>query len=87
MKQVIRNNVFETNSSSMHSLSIRGKDNIFCPAYPLDGTFGEFGWGNETYSDYNDRLSYLLTAIVQSEKFDNMFFGDDKEVEQEKNKE
>jgi len=64
MKQVIRGGVFETNSSSMHSLSINGKDNVSHPTL-MNGYFGEFGWGYDTYSNPEDRLSYLLTAIAQ----------------------
>lgn len=66
MPTVIRRNVFETNSSSTHSISIeRG---AFTPAsLPLDNGIckiyqGEFGWEQETYNDPATKASYLLTA-------------------------
>lgn len=65
MKQ-IRNNVFETNSSSTHSITINGlKDNMVLP-YEKDNieiSFGEYGWEQERYSSYQDKLSYVLTMI------------------------
>ena len=51
------------NSSSMHSLSIEGKDNLNKPEF-VSGRFGEFGWGYRYHSDVNSRLSYLLVAIA-----------------------
>lgn len=64
MKKVIRHGVFETNSSSMHSISIKGEDSYnkfnedVIVVYP-----GEFGWGYEELHDPYDKLSYVLTAI------------------------
>jgi hypothetical protein len=63
----IRRSVFETNSSSTHSISIISKDNyrdgnsFFGDT--LDGCFGEFGWGYEKLNTVYERLSYVLTMI------------------------
>jgi hypothetical protein len=63
MKKVIRNNVFETNSSSMHSISFNGTNTIIVPQYPLDFVCDEFGWEIEQYTDAQSKLSYVLTAV------------------------
>ena len=63
----IRKNVFETNSSSTHSLVISKKDREYNYALPIedDGTliipFGEFGWGPEILAAPIEKLSYLIT--------------------------
>lgn len=69
----IRKNVFETNSSSMHSVCISGEKELDNPNLPiLCGTnkvlsrFGEFGWEIENYSDQETKLSYLLTMIAET---------------------
>lgn len=68
----IRKNVFETNSSSMHSVCITGKKKLDKPNLPiLCGTnkilarFDEFGWEVENYNDQYTKLSYLLTMIAE----------------------
>ena len=68
MKRVIRNNVFETNSSAVHSLCI-SKDGLEPSNLPVDedgyilidfGSFGEYDMGITTY-DQAMKLSYLAT--------------------------
>lgn len=69
MKSVIRRGVFETNSSSSHSISISGGNytpdtlmvaNGVCRIYP-----GEFGWEEESYRDAATKASYCLTHAKQ----------------------
>ncbi|GAF76866.1 unnamed protein product, partial [marine sediment metagenome] len=72
MRQV-RQGVFETASSSVHSLSIgrleKGKHaklsldegGTVCRIYP-----GEFGWGVNTFRDPHSRASYCLTAAANA---------------------
>lgn len=76
--KTIRESVFETNSSSTHSVCIRGKDKkielkdfyhelrsyIQGDNY-LHVSFGEFGWGPDYYSEPINKLSYVLTMIAQ----------------------
>jgi len=62
MKQ-IRQGVFETNSSSVHSLSILNRDS-FISNYPLQGFFGEFGWEHNMLNSPTEKLSYVLTTIA-----------------------
>ena len=75
----IRNSVFETNSSSSHSLVFSKKDRE--TKYPLkleapyddinEGLlcirFGEFGWGFAILQDPRDKLNYLMTQIANDE--------------------
>lgn len=70
MKKQIRKNIFETNSSSTHAVSIfRGgpydipERITICP--------GEFGWECEIYSDPESKLSYLYTwMLVKCNKYE-----------------
>ena len=73
MKIQIRRGVFETNSSSVHTISIskntvksaRGKSVRF-------GTGGEFGWGPDLVAGVSSRAQYLWQAILSS--FDYRIF-------------
>lgn len=66
MKPVIRQGVFETNSSSSHSLCISiGQVNV--PNYEgqtVNIVAGEFGWEVETHYDLYTKLSYLYTDAM-----------------------
>jgi len=67
MKVQIRPKVFETNSSSSHSFCIATgdlTDSISVVNGQVVVTFGEFGWGVETYFDADTKLSYLYTWIM-----------------------
>jgi hypothetical protein len=60
----IRHGVFETNSSSSHSISIADAGSLLDTILPdSDGRItlqgGEFGWGYEEYSDAQTKASYL----------------------------
>jgi hypothetical protein len=73
MKKVIRRNVFETNSSSTHSVTIR-KGEISKPYLIVDSEdnkvhvrFGEYGWGYEKLKSQHERLSYLCTMLMETE--------------------
>lgn len=65
----IRKNVFETNSSSTHSLVISNKERSYDYNLPVENgvltiRFGEFGWGPEILVDPIDKLSYLITDRI-----------------------
>jgi len=62
MKQ-IRNGVFETNSSSTHSICISKNKVSTYPSSVYFG-FGEYGWENDTV---DDTASYLYTGIMENE--------------------
>ena len=79
--KTVRKSVFETNSSSVHSLSISRDEKICTPNY-LNGYFGEFGWGYEILSIPEERLSYLLVALANFSGANgyNVKFEDGKKV-------
>ena len=63
----IREGVFETNSSSMHSISFATPDSYRKYDYKgqcLYWTGGEFGWEDRIYLDSSDKFSYWLTAFT-----------------------
>lgn len=69
MKYTIRNNVFETNSSSIHVIAI-GKeyDEKDVPDH-IYFELGQFGWEVDTYKDITSRASYLYTAICYNDSY------------------
>ena len=88
MKRVIRYGVFESNSSSSHTLCFTNKDaarrctldilhdeNEWAATYEhrdadtLNISFGEFGWGFETFIDEYTKLKYALTMTAETEDF------------------
>lgn len=69
MKQQIRRNLFETNSSSVHSIVIT-KEPLSNIPKSLCIVRKEFGWENRTYHDIEDRVSYLYTGILECFKND-----------------
>lgn len=68
----VRRSVFETNSSSTHSISIQsrrsGTSQLEDALKIVDGVLqvelGEFGWGYDEYYDAEDKMSYLFSQIV-----------------------
>ena len=66
MKRQIRSNVFETNSSSTHSIAISKKP-VTIGKYIYFG-IGEFGWENDCVNTAN----YLYTAILEQDKADEL---------------
>lgn len=76
--KTIRHNVFETNSSSTHSVSVSHKTtslyNSDCLNDYIDSfdnkvhvRFGEFGWEIESYVLPYDKLQYIVTMLVETE--------------------
>ncbi len=88
MTQVIREGVFETNSSSSHSISIDHSDFTLSKmpfkAIPendegiIEIYPGEFGWEVESYHDAPSKASYCLTFIKGMDKRDRKVYGDEK---------
>ena len=63
--RTIRRNIFETNSSSTHSICITDQDeNIKFPK-SVNFKFGKFDWEFDDYVDTEDKASYLYTAIFE----------------------
>lgn len=73
MKKQIRQGVFETNSSSVHSISIIN-DNYKPNNLPQEfiiRTNSEFGWEVDTYDSPQDKAAYLYQAIVDYDPREN----------------
>ena len=70
MKKQVRRSVFETNSSSSHSLTVLKQgvteylhvDEI---SNYVIVNLGEFGWGYDAYKDPETKLSYLITMLKE----------------------
>ena len=60
--KLIRQETFETNSSSTHAIAII-KDNGYKIPKKINFNFGEFGWEYNVYRNTNDKASYLYTMI------------------------
>lgn len=62
----IRKNVFETNSSSSHSVVISEGTDFITKKFPevIEIETGEFGWGYESYSDWLSFASYAYTHAM-----------------------
>lgn len=77
MKEVIRSNAFETNSSSTHSMVICGGEFVK-DSFPTNSNDeaeirgGEFGWGVEKFNDAVTKASYCLSYIMQNQNVDNI---------------
>lgn len=70
MKKQIRKGVFETNSSSTHSICIAKNCDLIIPEN-LHFSFGEFGWErNKLDSDY-EKASYLYTGLFHNERHED----------------
>lgn len=69
MKQQIRRGLFETNSSSTHSIVIGNNGQDIYANLPERVEFrgGEFGWEHELYYDMQSKANYLYTSIVWCE--------------------
>ena len=60
----IRNGIFETNSSSSHSIVISSENYVFPENDEIYIETGEYGWEIETYESFSDKVSYALTFVV-----------------------
>ena len=70
MIKQIRRGVFETNSSSSHSISVDSsgecKYDLCVEKGRVNAPCGEFGWEEVSYNDSRTKLSYLVTALVST---------------------
>ena len=68
--KILRNNIFETNSSSTHVLAIVKEEKGFEYPKQMRFDFGEFGWSYETYYDTKTKGDYLITLIFSLDDTD-----------------
>lgn len=86
MKRVMRSNVWETNSSSMHTVTIQGKRNIN-QYYRVDDmievSLGEYGWDGDPCDDFMSKLAYAMSMVLNTEYPGFSIYDDDFVVNQE----
>lgn len=68
--RTIRNSVFETNSSSMHSISFASDAPIVTVKELYINASGEYGWDIIDYSDPNSKLDYATVAFLLKARSD-----------------
>ena len=67
MKTQIRRNIFETNSSSVHAITVtKNKVKDIYTGYSINFEVDEFGWEHRTYYDFTDKARYLWTAVINN---------------------
>lgn len=79
IKTVIRKRVFETNSSSMHSITLADKDGIMDVltldedgiTLTVDCDY-DFGWERTTYNDPTAKIAYCVADDVNPELIDEV---------------
>lgn len=82
----IRHSVFETNSSSTHSITIKHKGlgnnsmKVQDDGY-IHTALGEFGWEIADYRSQEDRLSYLVTMLAEKHGFNTIWCDDETAAE------
>ena len=62
----IRNSVFETNSSSTHSICVckENRGIVFPEKIDINIQDYEFGWEHEKYSSTDEKLAYIIMGIT-----------------------
>ena len=75
MKSVIRNSVFETNSSSVHTVAIRGKyDGKRCAVPDIVTCHcDEYGWNGDPLDYFDSKLGYAMSMVLNTEYPDFSF--------------
>ena len=64
MKRIVRKNVFETNSSSTHAMSICLEGDIDTVPSHLKVKGDYFGWEHEVISKPERKINYLYTCLI-----------------------
>ena len=85
--KVIRNNIWETNSSSSHTVSINGKENITKYAFVGDSKslavyLDEYGWNGDPCDDFMSKLEYAMCMVLMTEYPDFKYWDEDFDVNQ-----
>ncbi len=64
----IRKGVFETNSSSTHSICVAKEMELTIPS-TIHFEFGSFGWQYDTLQSVYEKASYLYTGLYDNERY------------------
>ena len=81
MKRVIRSNIWETNSSSSHSVAVHGERSLtdyYDKKGPevLEVHLGEYGWSGDTCDTFLSKLEYALSMVLHTEYPDFSHYDD-----------
>ena len=60
----IRNDIFETNSSSTHVIVVKSRTRDKRPIKVNPAWYGEFGWQWETWRGVEEKLAYMIRCLV-----------------------
>jgi len=86
MKRVMRDNVWETNSSSMHTVTVRGKRNInnhYRINDIIEVYLDEYGWDGDPCDDFMSKLAYAMSMVLHTEYPSFNHYDEDFIVDQE----
>lgn len=86
MKRAMRDNVWETNSSSMHTVTVRGKRNInnyYRINDIIEVYLDEYGWDGDPCDDFMSKLAYAMSMVLHTEYPGFNHYDDDFIVDQE----
>lgn len=64
--KIIRNGIFETNSSSTHVIAIAKENDFDLPNKKIRFAFGTYEWAKNLYTTYREKGDYLITAIYSN---------------------
>lgn len=67
MSKVIRKGVFETNSSSTHSICVT-KEGAYTLPQKMAFVTGKFGWEVDELRSVEEKASYLYTGLIECER-------------------
>lgn len=74
--KIVRNGVFETNSSSCHSLILNGKmdghkSSIYGDVLTIE--LEDYGWETVTYDGVLEKLNYIASSMVSSDNMNSLY--------------
>lgn len=68
--KTIRKNVFETNSSSTHSICITNNVLFDDLRTHIDFKMQSFGWEEDSFNDVETKANYLYTSLCNNKEYD-----------------
>ena len=85
MKRVIRDNAFESNSSSMHTVTVRknGRPSTYWISQEIEVRLGEYGWSGDPCDDFYSKLAYAMCMVLMTEYPNFEFWKEDFVVDQD----
>ena len=87
MKKIIRYNIFESNSSSCHTISVgkrRSINDYYHPDEVIMIELDEYGWAGDPLYGFYSKLAYAMSMILHTEYPGYSSYDDDFTVDQEK---